>query len=455
MGAPGWTPARAQDAPAGAAQGAGETAQTPASAYGGPSILSRGNAPSVMRGGETARLVPFLSATGSYDSGMGGTTVNPQGQTVYAGSYGVEGDFGITGAHTWEHSVLDLAYRGVYRDYTNEGSYNGLDNSLDIGFHHQLTSRLGIVLGEDFARTRSSFSLPMAGLYESGTGGFNPIYNALTAENVLATPTLASVSDVRLVYQHTARLSVSVGATGIVSRQHAQETLGVNGYVASADVAYRLSRYQTIDFNYSYSHFGYLGQLGDTGIHGAGIGYSARLGRYWEASLSGGASRVESLRSVAVTLDPVLAQLLGESVVFAQSRSVFYTPYGAAHLTRSFRHSFWSAGYNRSVVSGNGLYTTSNYEAADTSYFYGGLRRLSLQAGAGFGRTSAITQSLGRSLSYHASAGFGFGITKGFSLVGRIDGYRYSVAGSGLDRTTYRAGMGIAWNPGQYPVALW
>jgi hypothetical protein len=453
MAAHGW----AQDAPAAGSQdeGGAEAARSSQSDYGGPSLLSRGGAPSVLRGGETTHLVPFLSATGIYDTGMGGSFVNEQGQVVYRDAYGEEGTFGLTGTHKWAHSVLDVDYRGMYRNYTNYSQFNGLDNSLDISLQNQVTARLGITLTEDLGRTRSPYSLPMGSLYGGGMVGYNPVYNALTADSVLDTPTLASVSSVRLVYQYSARLSVSVGGTGIVSRQHAQQTLGVDGYIGTADLAYRLSRYQTIAFNYSYTHLGYLGGLGYANIHGAGISYSARIGRYWEASLSGGASRLRSFRNQAVALDPVFAQLLGQSVVFVQSHDLIYVPYASARLTRSFRHSSWTAGYDRNTMAGNGLYATSTHEDADTSFSYTGLRRLSLQAGASYNRISALTQTIGAFRSYSASAGFGLNLAKGFSIIGRLDGRRYRVADSSLDRTSYRATLGIAWHPGEYPLALW
>lgn len=424
--------------------GSGAAQQTQ-SEYGGPAILSRGGAPSVFRGGDQAVLTPFIAVS----------AVDQQGQGYSGYGDGVSAMLGVTGTHTWEHSVLDLDYRGTYQYYSRNAFYRGFDNSLTLGFSHQLTSRLGITLNEDVARVRNAGSLPLGSLYSGGAVGYNPLYNALTTNSVLDTPMEASVTSARLVYQHSARLSMSVGGTFIVSRQQAQQTLGADGYNANADVAYRLSRYQTISFNYGFTHFSYVGQSARTDMHGAGLGYSVRIGRYWEFALSGGASRVDSRRESTIQLDPELAQLLGESVIFEKMHNIVYAPYGSVRLTRSFRHSSWSAGYDRTVVAGNGLYAGSKFETADSSYTYSGLRRLSLQIGAGYWGYSALTQSLGRYRSYGATGGFTCRLGKGFSTVGRIDGRRFYISDSSLDRTGYMATLGISWNPGKVPLALW
>lgn len=453
MGASVW----GQDAPAASSQdqSGSQGAQPSGSEYGGPSLLDRGEAPSVLRGGDFARLTPYLGVTGIYYSDVTGTAVDALGSPIYQPGYGVSAMFGITGTHKWSRSELDLEYHGYYTDFTQVNQERGFDNSLNLTFQHQLRPRLSLTLTENLARVRRPYSLPLGMLYGGGTSGFNPLYNGLTANNLLNAPTLASVSGARLAYQLTARWSVSAGGTGIVSRQNLTQTIGVNGYVADGDIAYRLSRYQTISFGYSFTHFGYVGQFGQTDIHGVGLSYSVRLGRYWELGASAGVSRAESLGDLAVTLDPVLAQLLGFDTVFEKVHDVFYMPTGALHLTRSFRHSSWTANYSRSVIGGQGLYTTSTYETAALSYSYWGLRRLSLDAGAGYFRYSALNESLGRYRSFGASGGFSVPMGKGFSSIGRIDWRHTSVSDSLVDRQSSIASLGIAWSPRGYPVSLW
>jgi hypothetical protein len=404
-----------------------------------------------------ARFHPFLGATATYLSDTSGSGVDQEGNPVYQSAYGFSGMFGVTGSHLWPHSELDVDYHGYYRDYSESslGLGRGLDNSLNLSLQHQLSPRLSFTLTENLARIRGSYSLPLGNLYGGGTSAFNPLYNALTANDLLLTPTLTSVSVARVVYQMTERLSVSAGGTGIISRQHLTETIGANGYVADGDIAYRLTRYQTVSFGYSFTHFDYKGQFGGSDMHGIGLSYSLRLGRYWELGATAGLSRAETVGDTTVTLDPVLAQLLGFDTVFERVHDVFYMPSGAFHLTRSFRRANWSANYERSVVAGAGLYTTSTYETAASTYSYSGLRRLTLDAGGGYYRYSPLDQSLGRYRAFGLSGGFTMPVGKGFSSVGRIDWRHYAISSSNVDRQGYTASLGFSWSPGSYPVSIW
>jgi hypothetical protein len=427
---------RAQDAGAAAPQ----AAPTPQAEYGGPANLDRGGEATVLHGGEHLTLTPFVAAMGEYSSDFGG--------------YGATGLFGVLGGHDWSTSELKLDYHGLYQWYSNVSGEDGLDNVVNVSYTHQFNARLGLDLTEDLARVHNSYSLPFGSLY-GGTGSFDPLYNALAGTGISNTPTLGSVGGARLVYQMTARWSFSAGVTGIFSRQYFTETLGVNGEVASADASYRLNRYQTIGLTYSYTHFSFLGQLGRTNMHAVGASYATRLGRRWEFSVYAGATRADSLRGTTVQLDPTLAQLLGFSTVFEIMHTTYYTPYGEARLVRAFRRGSWDAHYVRSVMPGNGLFATSSTESADTGYAYTGLRRLTLQAGAGYNRATALTQTLGRYRGLSANGGFAYSIGRGFALAGHAGWNDYSVAASNLAQKGYDAGMGLSWNPGTVPLPIW
>jgi hypothetical protein len=441
MGAPLW----AQDAPAATSQDqSGATDAQAAPEHGGPALLNRGDAPSVLSGSDVARLHPFLGVTGTYFGGGG----------PYPDSYGISGMFGVTGAHTWAHSVLSVDYHGFYREFTNGTLPSGLDNSVSLSFQHQLSERLSLSLNESLSRIRNGFSLPVGGLYGGGTA-FNPLYNALTANGLTMTPTLASVGGAQIVYQATERLSVSAGGSGILSRQYFTQTIGANGWIANGDVAYRLNRYQTISFGYSFSHFGYVGQVGQSDMHTFGLSYSIRIGRYWEFGATGGVTRSESLGQTEVALDPILAQLLGFNTVLENVHDVFYMPSGALHLTRAFHHGSWSANYNRSVVGGAGLFSTASYETAGSAYSYWGLRRVNLDAGAGYYRFSAMGQSIGLYRAFGVSAGFSIPMGRGFSSIGRFDTRHYAVSNSQAAGNSYNASFGFSWSPDSYPVSLW
>ena len=134
--------------------------------YAGPAILSRGGGPSIGRDSETVHLRPFITLSGIYDSGLGATLINPQGNVPYTDGYGVESMFGVTGAQVWKESSLDLDYRGTVREYDQDSTYSGMDNSLMLNYKRHINSRITIVLDGDAAQYEWAYSLPFAGLLQ-------------------------------------------------------------------------------------------------------------------------------------------------------------------------------------------------------------------------------------------------------------------------------------------------
>ncbi len=441
------------------AQDAGTPADTEASKpqpeYGGPSILSRGGGPSIGRSSEFARIRPFATISGVYDSGLATTVIGNANNVAQRDGYGIEGTFGVTGTHTWQRSSLDLDYRGSARHYTQNSYYDGIDNSLSLAYQRQMSPRWGFVLTENAARYTRAFGLPMANVYGNGYLGYNPAVSGLTANTLFDTPTDVLISSGTLIYQLSARTSISAGGSGFLLRQRSAALVGTNGYTATGDIAYRLTRYSTIGVSYSFGHFDFQHQYGQTDMHGASLNYSTRIGRHWEVGLSAGGYRVENARLIQVPLDPFIAALLGTSYGVQKFHGVAWIPNYGARITRSFRRSTATLTYDRAVLPGNGLFLTSNYQTASLGFTYSASRHLALQGGAGWSQFGAMTQTIGKYRNYSASGGFTAPISHLFSIVGRIDARRYDIQQSVLNRTYYRATLGIGITPGDFPLALW
>ena len=442
-------PTAAQDLPVEQEEG------PPAEDYGGPAILSRGGGPTIASGGETARLVPFITLGGIYDSGLGATVLNPQGNVAYTDAFGIESTFGVTGEHAWKESALDLDYRGSLREYGSDSPYSAFDNSLMLGYKRRLNSRTTLVLDEDAARYSEAYSLPFASYYNGGFDAYDPTYSGLTTNDLLNTPTTVLMSSARVIYQESARLSFSAGGTGFLVRRSSSDLIGASGYTANGDMAYRLNRYQTLSLNYTYNHYDFQNQYGEADMQGVGLGYSVRIGRSWELALNGGAFQVESLRLAQVQLDPVIAALLGKQFGVGKFYGVAYVPRYGAHLSRSFHHATASLAYDQTVLAGNGVYTTSRYGTGTFNYTYSGFRRLSLQSGATYSQLSSLSEGLGRYRDYSGGVGFGYKLVKNLSLIGRADARRYDIEDSILNKLYYRVSIGFGWSPGAYPIALW
>jgi hypothetical protein len=439
------TPAPSQDNPA-----------TPGdSNYGGPSVLVRGGSASIGGPLSHVRLRPFISLSGIWDSGLGNTIVNSQGAVPYVDAYGIQAILGVSGTRRWKNSALELDYRGSLRHYTEQSYYDGIDNSLALTFKHYLSPRTQFVVSETAARYSRAFALPMSGYYNTGFQSYDPTFSGLTTNDFYDTPTTALISNGRLVHELTERLSVSASVSGFFIRRRSEALIGSNGYSAQGDISYRLTRYQTVTLEYIFTHYDFNKSYGQSDMHGASLGYAIRMGRHMELAFNGGVFRVESARLTRITFDPVIAALLGQAYGFEKFHGVTYVPRMSAHLTRTFRNSSVSAGYDRTVVAGNGVYTTAGYESGSLGYSYTGIRNFSVQTAASYQRYSALSQTLGRYRSFSGGAGIGYNLGRGLSLGVRGDVRRYYVHDSGLNRLNGRVEVGFSWSPGEYPLALW
>ncbi len=86
---------------------------------------------------------------------------------------------------------------------------------------------------------------------------------------------------------------------------------------------------------------------------------------------------------------------------------------------------------------------------------YNGSRRVSLQGMVSYSSYSSVAQAIGKYRSYNAGGGFSVKLARPLSMIARMDARRFVVSGSGLQRTAYRATLGLAWSPGEYPLAIW
>jgi hypothetical protein len=421
--------------------------------YEGPALLNRGGAPTVSGKAGLASLRPFITLNTIYDNGLAGTT-DPLGRLSSA--YGVESTFGLKINRSWKQSSLALDYRGAFRHYSRSTYYDGMDNDLQLTYKRQFTPRLSIQVDEGASRVQHPFSMPISTYYSSGLTTYDPTYSGLTVNELTDTPTTVLMSKARVVYQLSARLSASVAGNGFVVRRETPGLIGTSGYTASGDIAYRLSRYQTVAVEYYFGHFDFQNLYGQSDMHGIGVSYAVRLGRRWEASVTAGGMRVESLALGQVQLRPEIAQLLGRSYGISKRYYANYMPRFGAHLTRAFKHASVSAGYDRSVLPGNDLFRTSASESYNLGFSYAGLQRWRFDTGLGYTRYSALAQqALGRYHNVFGSAAFSYRLGKGLSAIGRVDGRRYSIQTANLERTYYRGQLGVAWSPGDYPLSLW
>ena len=419
--------------------------------YAGPAILSRGEAPAAM-GAPQISFRPYLELTGVYDTGLTGVAVNSNGEIGNQDSYGVEVTGGISGIHSWKHTMLALDYRGSYRHYTQQTYYDGSDQSLMLGITHQFTRRTSLVLHENGGLFSGGFGL--LGLPQ--TAQFDPSGNYIPNTDFYDNRTFFLATSANLIYQKTARLSFSFGGVGTLVERRSSALYGVIGASANADVQYRVSRRSTIGATYSYTHYDYIGVLSGADIHSAALTYATRLTRWWEITGFAGVARAESKFVRSVTLDPAIQALLGIQTATAISYGIRYTPNAAIRISRTFRRGVLYGAAGRGITPGNGLFLTSIDTYVNGGYTFTGLRRWSLGANISQDWEKSFGNLTGRYNTF----------SSGFTVSRQILGSVHFVAGaaarkygspdfSRYNRPVYDVRVGLGFTPGAVPLRIW
>jgi hypothetical protein len=432
---------KAQDKPD---QNAQEQEQT----YAGPSILSRDKSLIGERGGKLIDFRFYGELTGVYDSGLTPLVVDPQGNVPSYGAEGVEAGFGVIGSRSWAHDKLSLEYRGTYRHYTNHSYFDGTDQFLNLAYSHLLKRHITL----DLKETAGIVSLA------NGEFAYIPLSNtdlfAVPANELFDNRTQFLQSRVDLVWQKTARWSFGFGGEGFVVRRRSFALAGLNGYSARANVAYRLSRRQTLSANYEYSYFDFQRQFGNAKLQSGTLGYSIGLSRKWDFSTQLGGTRVATSGLTQVAIDPAIAAIVGQNVAIVTFSRVLYVPFGEARLIRRYDRSALTIAYTMGVTPGNGVYLTSRQNVGTAGYSYTGYRRLTAGLNASYGTMTAIGQTLGQLTNFQAGMGATYKLGRATHLEVRYDYRHYTTQNSFYMKDSNRVMIGLAFSPGETPLAI-
>ena len=109
--------------------------------YGGPAILSRGEAPAAMATPEID-FRPYVGFYATYSSGLANVAVNNEGGLANDSSLGGALSWGISGTHSWRHTKLGLDYSGSLAHYLKRTAFDSISESFMMGLTHQLKRHL-------------------------------------------------------------------------------------------------------------------------------------------------------------------------------------------------------------------------------------------------------------------------------------------------------------------------
>lgn len=418
--------------------------------YQGPSILSRDKSLIGERGGKLIDFRYYGEVTGIFDSGLVPLTPNAQGNVNnIGGAYGVETGFGVIGSRKWKRSALSLEYKGTYRHYTNNSVIQGLDQFLNLAYGRQVKRRMIL----DLKETVGSISL--------ANGAFS--YVPLTTSDLFAIPanelfdirTRFAQSRVDLTWQKSARLSFSVGGDGFVVRRSSFLLAGLNGYDARASVAYQLSKHQTVSADYDHTYFNFQRAFGNSTLDSVSLGYSAALSRRWDFKLRGGGIKIDALGIMQVSIDPAIAAIVGANFANVTFSKTIYAPVEEATLLGRFERSSVTFNYLTGASPGNGVYLTSRQRSGSASYSYAGYRRWTFALTGGYNDLSAVGQNLGTYTNLQGGAGATYKVGRATHIEMRYDFRHYTTQNYLYQKDSSRVSLGLAFSPGETPLAIW
>jgi hypothetical protein len=419
--------------------------------YGGPAILSRGEAPAAMASPQID-FRPFIEFDGIYDTGLSGVAVNSKGQLGNEASFGLEVVGGISGVHSWQHTRIGLNYRGSLRRYTNATSYDSTDQSVMLGIVHQLSRHVSLTLNENAGLYSRNFGLP--GL--SQTVPFDPSTTYAPTTDFFDNRVEYASTQANLIFQKSARLSFSLGGDGFLARQSSSALYGVTGATAHADVQYRVTRRSTIGVNYSFTHLDYIRVLSGTYLQGVSGVYSVRLSRWLEFSGSAGVIRAETRFIQNVPVDPAIAALIGTPEGTRVVDQVTNLMSGMGRLSRTFPKGVAFVSGGRGVTPGNGLFLTSIMNTALAGYNYTGVRRWSFGVSGGYQSGTSIENVHGGYGSTSGTLSASRQIVRTVHATASFSVRKYNSANFSLyNRLIYDVRVGVGYSPGDVPLRIW
>ncbi len=435
---------------------AAAAAQDDEEEYQGPTILNR-TAPGVgQRGGQVIDIRPYFDIAGVYDDGLIGVQYNSKGQLPIGGE-GVIAGFGVMGTKSWQHDSFSVDYRGTYTEFVPSSGFNGLSQYLGLNYKHIFSRRLQFNARENAGISPFSF----------GELAYVPLQNSdlfgVPTNQLFDVPVYFSQTGVDLIYNFTPRLSIDLGGDGfIISYGGAASGIagvggltGVYGGDGRANLAYRLTKKQTLSANYGYSYFSYSNLFGNVRFQSVALGYSIAFGKHWDLAVDAGGYRIQSLQLTQVPVDPAIANIVGSAYATVVSQPTQYAPLFQGSLTRTFSHSALSFNYAKTIMPGDGVYLASRAQNAGATYSYTGKRRFSSSVMAGYSDMTAIGQQIGAFRMEYAGFGATYKLYEAVYLEMRYDYRHFNTGLINYLTNENRISVGLAFSPGPTPLAVW
>lgn len=392
---------------------------------------------------------PYATVKGVYDSGLMAVGLDRNGRIFDPGAlYGIEADVGVYGAKEWKRTRIGLDYQGLYRHYQANTYFNGSDHLLGLDVIRQLTRRSGV----SFRAAAGTSSRPVGGVFFYtapdtqffGLPAFDLFDNRSYFGEMLGAYTV----------EMGPRNSIQLGGSGFGVRRQSRVLVEANGYRAFGDFTRRLTRRQSLGVSYSYIHLDYRRVFGEGDVQGLSLNYSRQLSRKWALALSAGVFRTDFAGIRVVELDPVVAELLGRRTGREAFNRINHIPNLLANLTRSFRRSYLSVFYERGMNPGNGVLLLSRQESGGVTYAYNRGRTWAFSWSGLYYESTGLAGFSGQFRALNGGMNASYRLWEGIHLMGEMAARRFMSESTGFRRTGLRLAAGLAYSPGEIPVAI-
>jgi hypothetical protein len=418
--------------------------------YAGPSILTRDSSTAGQHGGQLLDFQFWGAINGIADAGLTPVATNSSGKVTSEGlAYGLSATGGVSGSKTWEDDALGLDYSGSWTQYYPGNGLGGVSQFLDLSWSHRVSKHVQMSVGE----------VGGVSLLSVGELTYVPLSNTqligVPINQLFDNTTYFSQSSLSMIWQESARVSLSFGGSYFLMRPQSSDLVGTNGLTGHVETGYRISSRQTISLSYAWSFFDYSHTYGNSKVNSARGGWSVGLGERSQFGVAGGAAFVQSQGLTQVALPPAVAAIIGQGYTTTTSVRDIAIPVGQAQFSQKFATSSLSVNCGLSVMPGNGVFLTSRAMSAGIGYSLVTAKKMNFSATGGFSRMTAIgQQTIAPYDGYYGGAGMTYRLFSRVGMQARYDFYRYNVAAVS-NKNENRLSVGLSYSSGEHPLSIW
>ena len=425
--------------------------------YTGPAILSRGYALSRPSLPTNEPFRVFAGVNAVYDSGLTGAYVVNGGVLQTTSTAGADFNWGASMRKYRRRSIVDFNYNGHYYDYSGNQQYGGQDHSLAAGYTIQIAPRLTVGVRETAGLYSNNYSVLNSTAIADVTTASSTIVVAPNTEafndRAYYSTTTGSIS-----YQITARLSVSANGAYFLVNRRAADLANTRGFSTGGDLAYRITKRQTIGVYYAHSEFSYTKIFGDSNADSIGLIYSASLDPHTDLSIRAGGTRYDTQSIDTVIPNPLVQAVLGIQAGVQKDYFVGYAPDVTVTLNRKLKNSSVGASFTEGITPGNGLVLTSKRQSESIFWNAPIFHRFSGQIGVGRDDLSGYANgdgSAGSYVSYYIRLSVSRPVTRMISSYSNFDYRQDGFNGTTYHQKEYRISIGFRWSSGEGPIRFW